>query len=411
MMFLCEKKTIRVRYTHLAVGEGGVGEQVSAFNRFTLNPFTPESDQCQNSPAASQEIWHHTVWRTWLFIAYSDEKWLYYKFSLHHSYNRFLKDWENTLFELRSERVKSRGGEWFPENHASRKILTRSRNLSNLSTESQRLFFSRLVQKSLESQAWIFKQGSWRLCESRILPFAIPTSDQFQISSAASPAIYHHTVWRNWPSIAYSNERWLYDYSHYFTRTFHKKLLGEFTFWTWEWKSNRTRCLDGGLSGEVPQQSNTIWPYRPVLLLYGVWKLAAVLAGSSWFLQSCPALWAWADSPWTEPTSLPCRTGTRQACTWGLVMEGVMSRCFHSTRHVACIKEIQTCEMRFGNIVGRCINRELQQTSRVTATQGKGIKCVSIFLTLSLLRVINVKISLQPHKKYDITQYGELDFS
>ena len=65
------------------------------------------SDQCQNSPAASQEIWHHTVWRTWLFIAYSDEKWLYYKVSLHHSYNCFLKGWENTLFELRSERVKS----------------------------------------------------------------------------------------------------------------------------------------------------------------------------------------------------------------------------------------------------------------------------------------------------------------
>ena len=74
-----------------------------------FNPFTPERDQCQNSPAASQEIWHHTVWRTWLFIAYSDEKWLYYKFSLHHSYNRFLKGWENTLFELRSERVKRVG--------------------------------------------------------------------------------------------------------------------------------------------------------------------------------------------------------------------------------------------------------------------------------------------------------------
>ena len=70
-----------------------------------VNPFTPESDQCQNSPAASQEIWHHTVWRTWLFIAYSDEKWLYYKFSLHHSYNRFLKGWKNTPFELRSKRV------------------------------------------------------------------------------------------------------------------------------------------------------------------------------------------------------------------------------------------------------------------------------------------------------------------
>ena len=34
-----------------------------------------------------------------------------------------------------------------------------------------------------------------------------------------------------------------------------------------------------------------------------------------------------------------------------------------------------------------------------------------VILTLSLLRVINVKIPLQPHKKYDITQYGELDFS
>ena len=35
----------------------------------------------------------------------------------------------------------------------------------------------------------------------------------------------------------------------------------------------------------------------------------------------------------------------------------------------------------------------------------------SIDLTLSLLRVINVKIPLQNYKKYDITQYGELDFS
>ena len=71
----------------------------------TVNPFTPESHQCQISPPAPPEILHHTVWRTWLFIAYSDEKWLYYKFSLHHSYNRFLKGWENTLFELRSEIV------------------------------------------------------------------------------------------------------------------------------------------------------------------------------------------------------------------------------------------------------------------------------------------------------------------
>ena len=72
-----------------------------------VNPFTPESDQYQISPAASSEIWHHTVWRTWLFIAYSDERWLYYKFSLPHSYNCSLKGCENALFELRSESVNA----------------------------------------------------------------------------------------------------------------------------------------------------------------------------------------------------------------------------------------------------------------------------------------------------------------
>ena len=41
------------------------------------NPFTPKSDQLQISPAASSEILHHTVWRTWLFIAHSDERWSY----------------------------------------------------------------------------------------------------------------------------------------------------------------------------------------------------------------------------------------------------------------------------------------------------------------------------------------------
>ena len=51
-----------------------------------INPFTPKSDQCQISPAASPEILHHTVWRTRLFIAYSDERWLYYQFSLPHLY-------------------------------------------------------------------------------------------------------------------------------------------------------------------------------------------------------------------------------------------------------------------------------------------------------------------------------------
>ena len=73
----------------------------------TFNPFTPKSDQCQISPAASPIIVHHTVWRTWLFITHSDERWLHYQFSLPHLYIFSLKGSENVLFELRSERVKN----------------------------------------------------------------------------------------------------------------------------------------------------------------------------------------------------------------------------------------------------------------------------------------------------------------
>ena len=73
---------------------------------WVFKPFTPKSDQCQISPAASPEILHHTVWRTWLFIAYQVDKWSYYQFSLHHSYVSLLKGWENVLLELGSERVK-----------------------------------------------------------------------------------------------------------------------------------------------------------------------------------------------------------------------------------------------------------------------------------------------------------------
>ena len=39
-----------------------------------VNPFTPKSDQFQISPPASPEVFHHTVGRTWLFTAYSDER-------------------------------------------------------------------------------------------------------------------------------------------------------------------------------------------------------------------------------------------------------------------------------------------------------------------------------------------------
>ena len=47
------------------------------------NPFTPKNDRCQISPAASPEILHHTVWRTWLFITYSDQRWFDYTTNSH----------------------------------------------------------------------------------------------------------------------------------------------------------------------------------------------------------------------------------------------------------------------------------------------------------------------------------------
>ena len=68
--------------------------------KFQLNPFTPKSDQYQISPPASPVILHHTVWRTWLFIAYSDERWLYHQFSLPHSHISFKKGWESVTFDL-----------------------------------------------------------------------------------------------------------------------------------------------------------------------------------------------------------------------------------------------------------------------------------------------------------------------
>ena len=71
------------------------------------SPFHSWEWSISNFPCSPPEILHHTVWRTWLFIAYSDERWLHYKFSLPHSYNCSSKGWENALFELRSERVKT----------------------------------------------------------------------------------------------------------------------------------------------------------------------------------------------------------------------------------------------------------------------------------------------------------------
>ena len=74
----------------------------------SVSTFSPKSDQFKISPAASPEILHHTVWRTWLFIAYSDERWLYYQFSLPHSYISLEKVGRMYLLILRVKGLWSR---------------------------------------------------------------------------------------------------------------------------------------------------------------------------------------------------------------------------------------------------------------------------------------------------------------
>ena len=67
-----------------------------------------KSDQYQISPAPSPEISHHTIWRTWLFIAYSDERWTSCQILTALLIHFSLKGWDNVLFKLGSERVKLR---------------------------------------------------------------------------------------------------------------------------------------------------------------------------------------------------------------------------------------------------------------------------------------------------------------
>ena len=75
-------------------------------NKYPVKPFTPKSGQFQICTAAPPEILHHTVWRIWLSIAYSDERWLYCQFSLPHLYISLWKAGRIILFNLVSERVE-----------------------------------------------------------------------------------------------------------------------------------------------------------------------------------------------------------------------------------------------------------------------------------------------------------------
>ena len=65
------------------------------------------------------KIW---PWRTWLFITYSDERWLYYQLSLHHFWIS-LRLGECTFWTYMSERVNSRLRAQTPIDRKVRKLL------------------------------------------------------------------------------------------------------------------------------------------------------------------------------------------------------------------------------------------------------------------------------------------------
>ena len=121
-LFMGPRKHARAHsLTTLRGGPGGGGAWWSytvrridwdrQLRRPTVNPYAPKTDQFQIFPAASPEILHHTVWRTWLFIAYSGERWLYTTNSCYLTYTSSL--WKvgrmHLVFGLRSERVKPAG--------------------------------------------------------------------------------------------------------------------------------------------------------------------------------------------------------------------------------------------------------------------------------------------------------------
>ena len=83
------------------------GIQVKAFSNVQcrkkghiLALLLPRVINCKFPPSASPEILHRPVSRTWLFIAYSGERWSYLPILAISLIQFSLKGWENVLFEL-----------------------------------------------------------------------------------------------------------------------------------------------------------------------------------------------------------------------------------------------------------------------------------------------------------------------
>ena len=100
----------------------------------------------------------------------------------------------------------------------------------------------------------------------------------FQMSPAASPEILHHTAWRTWLFIAYSDER-LIMLPILSTSLIHLsfKGLGECIFWTWEWRL--IDVAEGLFKRGVPRSWSILWILITAWAEINFWIVPGVICG------------------------------------------------------------------------------------------------------------------------------------
>ena len=226
-------------------------ERGSAYMLTSFNPFNPKSDQFHISPAASPEILHHAVWRTWLFIAYTQTKNDYTTNSHHRTYTSLFKG----LGECTHQKpryptcwwpagpLEAEWGLYWRNSRPREAWCTKANCETKKYYECPRLpnhWWRKRSHICMQTQGAIRYHHAW----TSVFKFNrfTPKSGQCQISPVQPHKEYYITQYEVVEELGFSYcfpHRWK-DYqtvnSHYPAYTFLFKRLGECTFWTWEWK-------------------------------------------------------------------------------------------------------------------------------------------------------------------------------
>ena len=207
---------------------------ITQYGELGLSWLTPKSDQCQISPAASPEILHHTVWRTWSFMAHSQE-WSMSNFpcsltrTLHHTV------WRTWSFMAHSQ-----------ECSISNFLCSLTRTITSHSMEN--LVFHGSLPRVINVKFPLQPHQKYYITQygELGLSWLTPKSVQYQISPAASPEILHHTVWRTWSFMAHSQEWSMSNFLCSLTRTITSHSMENLVF-----------------HGSLPRVINVKFPLQP----------------------------------------------------------------------------------------------------------------------------------------------------